>query len=77
MNTDYLFDNTDFCEMWKIFNEYLLEDHGITLDDEGIKKRLTKLDQLCKGDAKKAARIVEVMIVRGETVIFMPNDNEF
>ncbi len=73
---DYLLNYPEFNEIWTIYNEYLLEDHGIVLDEEGTKKRLTRLDELCEGDIKKARLYVEIMISRGETQIFMPNDDE-
>lgn len=75
-NMDYFFKHPEFNDKWKFYNEYLLEDHGIILDESGIKKRLTKLDKLCKGDIKKACMIINIMIGRGETQIFMPNDDE-
>lgn len=74
---DYFFTHPEFNETWKIYNEYLLEDYGITLDESGIKKRLTRLDDLCEGDIKKACIIINIMIGRGETEIFMPADDEF
>jgi len=72
-----MLNNSEFLETWKIYNEYLLEDYGIILNDTQKQERLADIEKLANGDEKFANDILEIMIARGETTILMPDDNEF
>jgi len=73
----YFFDHPEFVKTWTKYTDYLLSEYDIVLNEDSISERIDKLDALCVGDIKKACAIIELMILRGETGIFLPQDNEF
>ena len=70
-----LMQNEEFAKSWQFYTEYLIEDHGIRLSQSDADSRLSQLEKLCGEDFAKAISILELMILRGETVIFEPNAN--
>jgi hypothetical protein len=72
-----LLSNPEFEELWKTYNEYLLESHGIILNFKEKCDRLNELDILSDNNPAMAYEILEIMICNGEIIIKMPNANEF
>jgi len=72
-----LMSNPEFKHLWKLYNDYLIESHGMILNFKEKQDRLNELDILSKNDIEMAIEILEIMIANGETTIKMPNANEF
>ncbi len=70
---DFPWQDKDFVSKWKIYKEYLKEQHGITMRSRMEGARLRAIKTYCKGDKDVFLRAIDFYMALGSTNIFEVN----
>lgn len=72
-----LWSDSEFTEMWTTYIEYLMQDHGMTLNEDQKIKALEIIKEISDNDIDKAIEILEYLIRNWKITIYLPTDDQF
>ena len=65
-----------FINMWKRYNDYLIEQFSLKLDDNEIEARLQNLKEISENDVDLAIKILRYLMACSDKTIYRPSDNQ-